>query len=200
MATADASPAASPRRNLWRIALVLLLLVPAIPALFLFIISLYGKIAGCDPAGAACIIGGRSLGDVAKRALDAAAGFASFFVFLGGVWLALCLYPIHRSFAGAGGRLLAALVAAGWSVLGAIIAGLAALANLAPHCSFNEGGVGTCRIFGIATTSGHQIGTALWGVMIGVPLAGLVFLVYAVIVTIVANKTKQKTLKFPPRN
>ncbi len=36
--------------------------------------------------------------------------------------------------------------------------------------------------------------------MIGVPLAGLIFLGYAAIVTIIANKTKQKTLTFPPRN
>jgi hypothetical protein len=36
--------------------------------------------------------------------------------------------------------------------------------------------------------------------MIGVPIAALVFIVYAVIVTIIANKTKQKTLTFPPRD
>ncbi len=200
MSLLDAMPAPKPRRLKWRLVLLLLLLVPAIPATFLLVVSIYGKIAGCDPSGAACVIGGRPLGETAKRALDAAAAFASFFVFLGGLWFAFALIFVHRSFEGAGGRLLAALFAAGWSVLGAIIMGFVALANVAPHCSFNEGGVGSCRIFGVITTSGHHIGTAIWGVMIGVPLAGLVFLVYAVIVTIIANKHKEKTLKFPPRN
>lgn len=200
MSVSDALPSARPRRLRWRLLLLVLMVIPAIPAIFLLIVSIYGKVAGCDPAGAACIIGGRSLGETAKRSLDAAAAFASFFVFLGGIWFAFALIFVHRSFAGAGSRLLAALLTAGWSVLGAIIAGLFALAILAPHCSFNEGGVGACRIFDVGTTSGHHIGTALWGVMIGIPIAGLIFLVYAVIVTIVANKTKQKTLTFPPRN
>lgn len=200
MSVLDAMPSPKPRRLRWRIILFILLLIPAIPSLFLLIVSIYGKIAGCDPAGAACIIGSRSLGDTAKRALDAAAGFASFFVFLGGLWFAFALIFVHRSFEGAGSRLLAALFTAGWSVIGAIIMGFVALANIAPHCSFNEGGVGTCRIFGVATQSGHHIGTAIWGVMIGVPFAGLVFIVYAVIVTIAANKTRQKTLTFPPRS
>lgn len=199
MSVLDALPPPKPRRWRSRILLLVLMVIPTIPAIFLLIVWIYGKIAGCDPAGGACIIGVRSLGDVAKRSLDAAAAFASFFVFLGGLWFAFALIFVHRSFAGAGSRLLAALFTAGWSVLGPIVAGLFALAALAPHCSFNEGGVGTCRIFGVATQSGHHIGTALWGVMIGVPLAGLIFLVYAVVVTIVANKTKQKTLTFPPR-
>ncbi len=191
--------APKPRRWRARVLLLVLMVIPAIPAIFLLIVSLYGKIAGCDPAGAMCIIGTRSLGDVAKRSLDAAATFASFFVFLGGLWFAFALIFVHRSFAGAGSRLLAALFTAGWSVLGPIIAGLFALVILAPHCTFNEGGVGTCRLFGVATTSGHHIGTAIWGIMIGVPLAGLIFLAYAVIIAIAANRAKQKTLTFPPR-
>jgi hypothetical protein len=199
MSVYDAMPAPKPRRLKWRFVLLLLLLIPAIPAIFLLIASIYGKIAGCDPAGGVCIIGGRSLGETAKSALDAAAAFASFFVFVGGFWFALMLIFIHRSFASAGGRALVAFFAAGWSVLGAIIMGFIALANIAPHCSFNEGGVGTCRIFDVGTTSGHHIGTAIWGVLIGLPITALVFIVYAVIVVIVANKTKQKTLTFPPR-
>jgi hypothetical protein len=200
MPVPDAMPPMKPRRLRWRIVLLILLLIPIIPSIYLLILSIYGKIAGCDPAGAACIIGGRSLGDVAKRALDAAAAFASFFVFIGGFWFAFALIFIHRSFAGAGSRLLVALFTAGWSVLGAIIMGFVALANIAPHCSFNEGGVGTCGIFGVATQSGHHIGTAIWGVIFGIPIAVLVFIVYAVIVTIIANKTRQKTPSFPPRS
>jgi cytosine/uracil/thiamine/allantoin permease len=200
MSLLDAMPPMKPRRLRWRIILFVLLLIPAIPSIYLLIISIYGKISGCDPAGAACVIGGRSLGEVAKRALDAAAAFASFFVFLGGLWFAFALIFVHRSFAGAGSRLLAALFTAFWSVAGAIVMGFVALANLAPHCSFNEGGIGECRIFDVGTTSGHHIGTAIWGVILGIPVAGLIFLVYAVIVTIAANNTKQKTLTFPPRN
>jgi hypothetical protein len=199
MSVLDTLPSPNPRRLRWRIILLILLLIPAIPSIFLLIISIYGKIAGCNPAGAACIIGGTSLGETAKRALDAAAAFASFFVFLGGLWFAFALLFVHRSFAGAGGRLLAAMFTAFWSVAGAIVMGFVALASIAPHCSFNEGGVGSCRIFGVITTSGHHIGTAIWGVMIGIPIAALFFLVYVVVVTIIANKTKQKTLTFPPR-
>jgi hypothetical protein len=198
MSVLDALPSPKPRRMIWRIVLFILLLIPAIPSIYILIISVYGGIAGCDPAGAACVIGGRSLGDVAKRALDAAAAFATLFVLLGGFWFAFALIFIHRSFSSAGSRLLAALFVAGWSVLGPIIFGLVALASIAPHCSFNEGGVGTCRIFGVATQTGHQIGTALWGIMIGMPVAAIVFAIYAVIITIVANKTRQKTLTFPP--
>ncbi len=200
MSIAGTPPAAQPRRWRSRVLLLVLMVIPAVPSIFLLIVWIYGKAAGCDPAGPECIAGIRPLGDMAKRSLDAAAAFASFFVFLGGLWFALALVFLHRSFAGAGARLLAALLTAGWSVLGPIVAGLFALSLLAPHCAFNEGGVGTCRIFGVATTGGHHIGTALWGVMIGVPLAGLIFLGYAAIVTIIANKTKQKTLTFPPRN
>ena len=196
------APYATPPLKLrlrWRIILFTLLLIPAIPSIFILIISIYGGFAGCDVAAGACVIGDRSLGDIAKRALDTAAAFATLFVLLGGFWFAFALIFIHRSFSTAGSRLLAALFTAGWSVLGPIIFGLVALASIAPHCSFNEGGVGSCRIFGVATQSGHAIGTAFWGVMIGIPFAGLIFLVYAVIVTIIANKTKQKTLTFPPR-
>jgi hypothetical protein len=199
MSVYDALPTPKPRRLRWRIALFILLLIPAIPTIYIFIISIYGDIARCDVAGGECIVGGRSLGEVAKRALDAAAAFATLFVFLGGFWFAFALIFIHRSFATAGSRLLAALFTAGWSVMGPIILGLIALASIAPHCSFNEGGVGNCRIFGVATQSGHAIGTALWGIMIGFPIAAIVFIVYAIIVTIIANKTKQKTLTFPPR-
>ena len=197
---AETPPTAKPRRNLWRAILLILLLIPAIPSIYLLILNAQGAAAGCNPAGAECVIGGTSLGEVARRALDTAAGFASFFVFLGAFLFLACLVPIHKGFAGAGTRILAALFAAGWSVLGAIIVGFIALANIAPHCSFNEGGVGTCRIFGVATQSGHHIGTAVWGVMIGAPLAALVFLIYAIVVTIAANNTKQKTLTFPPRS
>jgi cytosine/uracil/thiamine/allantoin permease len=200
MSVHDTLPSPKPRRLRWRIILFILLLIPAIPSIYLLIVAFYGKTAGCDPAGAVCVIGGRSLGDVAKRALDAAAAFASFFVFLGGLWFAFALIFVHRSFAGAGTRLLAALFSALWSVAGAIVMGFAALANIAPHCPFNEGGVGACRLFGVDTTGGHHIGTAIWGVMIGLPVAMLVFVVYAVVVTIIANKTKQKTLTFPPRS
>lgn len=199
MSLLDAVPPLNPRRWRWRVLLLVLMVIPAIPAIFLLIVSIYGKIAGCDPAGATCIIGTRSLGDTAKRSLDAAAAFASFFVFLGGLWFGFALIFVHRSFTSAGSRLLAALFTAFWSIAGPIIMGFVALANIAPHCSFNEGGVGTCRLFGVITTSGHHIGTAIWGVLIGVPIAGLIFLVYVVIVTIIANKTKQKTLTFPPR-
>lgn len=200
MSIADTPPTPRPRRNLWRVLLLLLLLIPAIPSLYLLILNAQGSAAGCNPAGSLCVIGGRSLGEVAKRTLDAAAGLASFFVFLGAFLFAASLVPIHKGFAGAGSRILVALFTGFWSVLGAIIMGFVALANIAPHCSFNEGGVGTCRIFGVATQSGHHIGTAIWGVMIGVPLAALVFLIYAIVVTIAANNTKQKTLTFPPRN
>jgi hypothetical protein len=201
MTTATTTLEPAPRRNLWRIILLILLLIPALPALVLFKIALLGKIAGCDvQADAACFFGGIALGDAAKRALGAAAGFAAFFVFLGGFWLLLCLYPIQRSFQNAGVRLIAALIAAGWSVIGAIIAGLAALGTLAPHCSFNEGGVGTCRLFGVITREGHNIGTALWGVFLGMPIAALVFIVYAIIVAVRAGSGKQKTLTFPPRS
>lgn len=199
MSVLDTPPPLKPRRWRWRILLLVLLVIPAIPAIFLLIVSIYGKTAGCDPAGGLCMIGGRSLGETAKRSLDAAASFASFFVFLGGLWFAVTLLFVHRSFSGAGARLLAALFSAGWSVLGAMIAGVFALANLASHCRFNEGGVGTCRLFGVETTSGHHIASAFWGLLIGVPLAGLIFLGYAVVVTIIANKTKKKTLTFPPR-
>ena len=200
MSNAEATPPENPRRTLWRAVLILLLIVPAIPAIFVFIVSIYGDIAGCDVSAGACVIGGRSLGDVAKSALDAAAAFSTLFVVLGAVWFAFCLFPIHRSFADAGSRLVAAFLVAGWSVLGAIIMGLIALASIAPHCSFNEGGVGSCRIYGVVTQSGHAIGTALWGIIIGMPAAALIFIVYAIFIAIRAGKQKQKTLTFPPRN
>jgi len=199
MSALDASPAPKPRYLRWRLVLLILLLIPAIPSIYILILSIYGDIAGCKVAAGECIVGGRSLGEVARRALDAAAAFSTLFVVLGAVWFALCLFPIHRSFANAGSRLVAAFFVAGWSVIGPIIMGLIALASIAPHCSFNEGGVGSCRIFGVATQSGHAIGTALWGIMIGMPTAALVFIVYAIFVAIRAGKTKQKTLTFPPR-
>lgn len=200
MTTTDAAPVAAPRRTLWRIALFVLLFIPAIPSIYLIVLSLQGKAAGCDVTAGACIVGGVSLGETAKRALDLAAGFSSFFAFLGGLWFALCLYPIHRSFAGPGSRLASAIFVAGWCVIGATVSGFIALSQIAPHCSFNEGGVGTCRIFGVATQSGHHIGTAIWGIMIGMPIAALVFLVYVIFVAIIANRSKPKTLTFPPRS
>ena len=199
MSVLDALPAPKPRYLRWRLVLLILLLIPAIPSIYILILSIYGDIAGCKVAAGECIVGGRSLGEVARRALDAAAAFSTLFVVLGAIWFALCLFPIHRSFANAGSRLVAAFSVAGWSVIGPIIMGLIALTSIAPHCSFNEGGVGTCRIFGVATQSGHAIGTALWGIMIGMPTAALVFIVYAIFVAIRAGKTKQKTLTFPPR-
>jgi hypothetical protein len=102
MSLLDAMPPMKPRRWRSRILLLVLMVIPAIPAIFLLIVWVYGKIAGCEPAGGACIIGVRSLGDVAKRSLDAAAAFASFFVFLGGLWFAFALIFVHRSFASAG--------------------------------------------------------------------------------------------------
>lgn len=201
MTNAEIVERTDPRRNLWRAILLLLVTIPALPGIFLFIISLYGKVAGCDVTSAApCIVGGSSLGAVAKQTLDIAAGFAVFFVFLGGVWLLISLYPIHKSFRNTGARLTAALFIGCWSIAGGIIAGLIGLSSLAPHCSFNEGGVGTCRLFGVDTQSGHQIGTAIWGVMLGLPSIALIWLVYAVVAVIVSNRNKPRTITFPPRS
>jgi hypothetical protein len=190
-----------PKRGIWRIVFLVLLLIPALPALLLFATGVTGLALGCDPASdRLCYLGSISLGSAADYFLTLSGGFAIGFGFIGGLWLLLSLFPIRRAFTNAGLQLLAAAFMAGWALIAPLFLALWALSPIMHGgCRLNEGAVGNCPLFGIATTGGHQLAGAIWVLILGMPVAAAVFIAFAIFVAVRAGRGKQKTLAFPPR-
>jgi len=154
---------AHPRRNGWRLALLLLVAVPLLPEIVIWIVAALARLKGCHPGDASvCLIGSVPAGDVIHLALETSAGLivrnaqhslAWQFGFYAAVacWIALCFLVVMRGWARVSSRLLlgfAVIVVVG--VLPYFAPQLAIANLIGIHCDPNAGASHQrpCTIFG----------------------------------------------------
>jgi hypothetical protein len=137
---------------LWRTALLALVVLPVLPEILVVTTSWIAQLHGCNVEDKAiCVIGPvPSASSIIHAALKA--GFLVGAKFLSGVaplWLALCFVTITK-----GWSRLASRLALGFSVtlIFALVPYLGPMASieplLSPYCQPNEGGVGSCLVYG----------------------------------------------------
>jgi hypothetical protein len=174
------------RHTWWRLALILLLVLPFLPELVTIASSTLAAIRGCNVDGkTVCVIGPLSLSRVITSALEAGAIVsAGFGLGFAAVWLALCFVTISLGWRGATCRLLLAFAASLFFAFLPYLAPMLAIRNLEnPNCRLNEGGVGFCVIYGgdIGAVAYDAV-TAPGFILLGVPIALGAFIIYVAII------------------
>jgi hypothetical protein len=145
-------PYVTSRSHLWRTALVALVVLPALPEILILATSLIAQLHGCSADDkTACVIGpfpsASSIIHVLLRAgFVVGAGFLSG---LAPLWLALCYVAITRGWSNLFSRLALGFMV---TLIFAFVPYLGPMDSigqlLGPHCQPNEGGVGSCRLYG----------------------------------------------------
>ncbi|KJC47721.1 hypothetical protein UB31_18370 [Bradyrhizobium sp. LTSP849] len=188
-------PATEARRHWWRLALLLLVVLPFLPELAISVVGGLAKIGGCVvDQKEVCLIVGVNVSDVVSGLVTAAVVIGSAFAWLGlaAVWLVLCYLAIVRGWAGLAARLLLALlVTVVFALLPYLAPGFAIAPFVNANCQPNEGGVGSCLIFGGNVSSAHHTVILPWLIFAGVPIALGTALACAIVMAIVrARRTR----------
>jgi len=178
----------SSHQRLWRLAVLLLVLLPFLPEIVIYAVSALAKINGCQvDAKSPCVIGGVSVSATIAAGLEAGllrgAGFAAG---ISAVWLALCYVAVNLGWSRVLSRLLLAFAVTIIFAFLPYLGPMLAILNLVnPSCHPNEGGVGPCWIFGQNVGSAaHESVSAIWLIFAGAPITLGTLCVY-VIVTII---------------
>jgi hypothetical protein len=190
------------RRRRWRLALLLLVALPFIPELIIYAVAGVALAGGClvDDDWVCWIVGVR-VSDIMANALKAdllvAAGFGMGFVV---VWLALCYLVITLGWARLISRLLLALLVSMIFAVPPYIMPMLTIYNFADaHCQPNEGGVGSCVIFGgNVGAPAHWAVATLWYVFTGLPLALAAFAIYSIFVVVMRLIAMRRGAASPP--
>jgi hypothetical protein len=166
----------SHRRRGWRLALLLLVVLPFIPEFVVYAAAGLGKLVGCQIDQAKpCVIGPISLGDVIVRSLNVGLFWGRMLgvAIASVVWLPLCYYTMTRGWAGIVSRLFLALVIATLFVL-LPFAPLLVIKSLSDlDCS-----VVPCGILGGVVNYDHAVKAGELGVSLGLAVALLALIVY----------------------
>jgi hypothetical protein len=167
----------------WRLFLLMLVLVPFAPELAIRLVAGAAALQGCAPADAtACAIGPVSLGDLLRRAIEAAV-IAAMALGFGGVvvWLTLVFVAVNRGFATIPVRLVLAFVLTAVFALGPYLGPAVAVADLLHgDCQPREAGVGACRLYGtLMGRAANETQVVQWFAFLAGPVALVMFAVYA---------------------
>jgi hypothetical protein len=141
-----------PRRRLWRLSLLVLVILPFLPEVAIYAVMGLAKARGCTLDNA-CRLNGTSLGDFVGAALQAGL-FVSFGFGLGlvAVWIVLCCCTITNGWSRLSSRLLIALFVSIIFAGPLYVAPNIALGNLAnSQCAAK--GEGSCKVFGAEITA-----------------------------------------------
>jgi hypothetical protein len=146
---------------LYRLALLLLVIIPFVPEILIFVVAAVARLMGCQPdQKGACVIGSIPVSDVIASALQISAGLMIagvrssnvwIVVFYIGVatWLVVCFIVLIQAWTRVHSRLLVGLVVALVFAILPYFGPMLSIANLAnENCKPNEGSVSTCMIFG----------------------------------------------------
>jgi len=180
-------PATEPRRHRWRLALLVLVVLPFLPELAIYAVGALAKLNGCvADQKQICRIVGVNVGDVLSGLVTAAVFIGTVFVLgLAAVWLVMCYLVIGRGWTGPAARFFLALFA---TVIFAALPYLAPVLAVAPlandNCLPNEGG-GPCLIFGGDVSTAHHTVVLPWLLMPGIPIALATAAVYAIVMAII---------------
>ena len=169
----------------WRRLLLVLVLVPLLPEIVVFLVSAVASVAGCKPGGeAVCAAGPVHASDFIALALLAASWIGIAFGFgLAAIWLALCCLAITRGWRRIPHRvLLAFVVCLLFAVIPYFGPMLSILHLVNPQCVPNEGGVGTCILYGgdVGDTANSVVALP-WMMFLGAPIALGAFVTYAIV-------------------
>jgi hypothetical protein len=200
-ATVATSKHGAPRR-LWRIALLVLVVLPFLPEIAIYAAAALAKIMGCQlEQKAACAIGSLQISDVIAAALTAATFVGVGLAFYGivALWLALCYFAVTKGWPHTPSRLLLALgialVFAFLPYFGPMLA-IADLEN--PNCQPNEGGVGPCVMFGGNVGSpAHDVVTVGWLIVVGAPIALAALVVYVIVLFVIRATAGRRSAARP---
>ncbi len=184
---------ANPRR--WWLWFIVLFVAPFIPELLIRLIAALAQAKGCSAADTSpCALGPLDAGFLIAVMLTLGVWRALGFAF-GGVlvWLFACLVAMSHMWRGLFLRLFGAFILTSVASLLPYLAPMMAMDDLRhAGCQPNEGGVGICMLFGTSLGDApHLAVTAGWLVLIGLPAAGLAFLVYAVIAIVLAIRARR---------
>jgi hypothetical protein len=188
-------------RHLWRLALLLLVLLPFLPELAIYAATALAKMKGCAvDQKLACLIGPISVSGTIVWALETGLlRGASFSVGIAAAWLGLCYIVVSLGWAHMSSRLLLAFVVTVIFALLPYFGPMLALAHLVnPNCQPNEGGVGPCVIYGghIGDAAHHAV-TEPWLIFIGGPIAFGSFLVYVLVALVVRAAAAKREVRSP---
>ena len=187
-------------RHPFRLILLLMLILPLIPELLIWGAALLAKFSGCRPDQQdVCLIGSLPVSDVIVRALEAGASFilgairnserwfVSFYVSVA-AWLGVCYLAIILGWAGTASRLFIGFVVSLAFAILPYFGPMLALANLAHDaCRPNDGYVGPCTLFGgDVGPRAHDAVNLGWLGLIGAPLGLAMFVIYVIVVGILA--------------
>ncbi|QPF88853.1 hypothetical protein [Bradyrhizobium commune] len=182
-------PVTEPRRRWWRLALLLLVVLPFLPDLAISAVGGLAKISGCVvDQKEACLVAGVNVSDAVSGLVTASVLIGSAFAWLAlaAVWLVMCYLVIVRGWTGRIARLaLALLVTVVFALLPYLAPGFAIAPFVNANCQPNEGGVGACLIFGGNVNSAHHTVILPWLIFAGVPIAAGTALACAIVMAVV---------------
>lgn len=180
-------PRPEPRRFRWRLALLLLVLLPFLPELAVHVVSGLAKVNGCVAGQKEiCRVAGANVSVVLSGLITAGVLIGTVFVLgLAAIWLVMCYLAIGRGWEGPGARFVLAFAATAIFALLPYLAPVLAVAPLAnDNCQPNEGG-GSCVIFGGDVSVAHDAVILPWLVMPGVLIALATAAVYAIVLAVI---------------
>ncbi|APG12395.1 hypothetical protein M2175_005536 [Bradyrhizobium elkanii] len=169
--------------------MLLLVVLPFLPELAISVVGGLAKIDGCVvDQKEVCLIAGVNVSSALSGLITAAVVIGSAFAWLGlaAVWLVMCYLVIVRGWVRLAARLLLALlVTAVFALLPYLAPGFAIAPFTNANCQPNEGGVGTCLIFGGNVGSAHHTVILQWLIFAGVPIALGTALACAIVIAVV---------------
>jgi hypothetical protein len=195
----------------WRLLLLLLVLIPFAPEIMIGGAAGLARLGGCEAGQKAiCLVGPVAVSDIITAALQAGAGAVVAAVrssYLGliaiyaaiAVWLVLCYVALWQGWRRKPARLLLGFVIALLFAVLPYFGPLLAIANLANEgCRPNDGGVGSCLIFGgpigsPGASPAHDAVSLGWMAPYGAMLALGIYILYAVIVIVRASPRRPVT-------
>jgi hypothetical protein len=204
------------RRLVWRLALLMLVILPFLPEITVYVFTALAKASGCRlEDSSVCVLAGSAVSDIVDGALQAglfvSLGFAIGFA---AIWLALCYYMVNRGWSWTTSRLLLALlITAVFAVLPYWAPNLALAHVVNLKCAANGS---SCFVFGGEVTSTANDVLAVFDepfipavlilrrfsivsqippgpVVLGAPIAAGAFLVYTIITIIVKIISRRRS-------
>jgi hypothetical protein len=184
----------------------LLVIIPFLPEIVIWITATLAEIMGCRPDQKdTCLIWSLPVSEIIAIALRISAGFVVaatnngllwFAVFCGAVtaWLVVCYCALTLGWARTRSRLLlgfAIAVAFAFLPYFGPLLSVAKLAN--SNCQPNEGGVGSCEIFGGYVGPAHDAVRAGWLILAGAPIALGAFIIYAAVMVMVSAVSRKRS-------
>lgn len=189
-----------------------LVIAPFIPEIAIAATAALARLGGCEPAeSSTCLIATLPVSSVIALALRAKASFIvahvadpahqaawlSALYLAIAIWLAICYLVVIRGWVHLASRLIIGFVVTLIFAVLPYFGSMLALADLINEdCLPNEGGVGTCRLFGGYVqgpeySPAHDAVRIGWLGFLGTPLALVLFAVYAIMVIVMAVRQRR---------